>query len=638
MSRLCFLVGASLLGLLLSPNPLQAQNRARAIHGATDAQYQAWVNESNNTKTRPVFVSAVTIGNNVRFSAIAMENPGGTEWLARHDLSEAAFQKEFDSAGSKGFRLISIAIYTRGNDIQIAGIWVKDGSKQRWAARIHPDSAHFQQAFNDLTKDGYRLSHIAGCKTDDGHRLVSIFVADGVKNWVARNDLTADQYQKTFDEYAPKDYHPVCVAAYGTAAGTRFAVVMIQEKGVRWESRNDLSAADYQARFDEWTAAGLTPIQVCGYPWQGDIRFACVFQKIAAKLPEGPLPMTGKAVAELAAFDDAIQKFMHQRNIQTATLTLMQRGKIVLERGYGWLDEERTHLCGPQTPMRIASISKPVTLAALRKLLRTGKLDLKTKPFVYLAVQPPPGATMDKRLTEITIQDLIDHKGGWDRDKAGDPMFMSLKIARALGIPGPPTPAEIITYMAGQPLQFNPGSKSVYSNFGYCVLGRVIEKATGKKYIDYVHEAVTEPLGLKSIQLGRSLPKLRSPKEPIYLDPGFGPNVMIPGSKGVVPSPDGTFCIESMDAHGGLLSSAPDLARFLQAYWISGQPRRAGEVESFIFFGSLPGTHTMAQQRRDGLNIVALFNQRADSSGLSYDAIEGLLNKTADAVKKWPGS
>ena len=51
-------------------------------------------------------------------------------------------------------------------------------------------------------------------------------------------------------------------------------------------------------------------------------------------------------------------------------------------------------------------------------------------------------------------------------------------IADALKLKEPPTPDDIVRYIAGQPLQFDPGSKSTYSNFGYCLLGRIIEKVS----------------------------------------------------------------------------------------------------------------------------------------------------------------
>ena len=84
-------------------------------------------------------------------------------------------------------------------------------------------------------------------------------------------------------------------------------------------------------------------------------------------------------------------------------------------------------------------------------------------------------------------------------------------------------------------------------------------------------------------------------------------------------------------AHGGLIASAPDLVRFLDNFWMDGSRRKMGEGRSYVFFGSLPGTWSVVIQRRDGMNIAALFNQRTDASKLPYDSIRKILNGAAGA-------
>jgi CubicO group peptidase (beta-lactamase class C family) len=366
-----------------------------------------------------------------------------------------------------------------------------------------------------------------------------------------------------------------------------------------------------------------------------------------AKVDALPLPMSGVAVPELRAFDEAMQQFMQERSIMAGTLAVMKDGRIVLSRGYGFADAQRTLTLGPDVPMRIASVVKPITAAAILRLIREGKLKPDDRAFVFLGVEPPPGRAGDSRLKDITIQHLLDHKGGWDREAAFDPMFRPLKIAAALGKPGPADARDIITFMAGQPLQFPPGGAAdgkyadgKYSNFGYCVLGRVIEKVTGKRYVDYVREALLIPLKINSVELGRSLPRDRNPCEPYYADIGRTVNVVEPKNKVRVPWPDGGFYLEAMDSHGGLIASAPDLVRFAQAYTIRGEPCASkGKGKQFgrrTAFGSLPGTWSMLLWRDDGVNIAAIFNQRSDPSGLPYEAINKVLNNVTDGTKKWP--
>lgn len=348
-----------------------------------------------------------------------------------------------------------------------------------------------------------------------------------------------------------------------------------------------------------------------------------------ASTPTRPLPISGVPVPALVAFDDAMIRFMSDRGIRSGALAVSRNGVRILSHGYGQ--------ASPETPFRIASVVKPMTAAAIRKLLREGRLQPDTRVFPLLGILPTTGKTADPRLRDITVQHLLDHRGGWDRS-LGDPMFQSDRISKALGIPGPPTPDEIIRFMVGEPLQYVPGGPpppgcDAYSNFGYCVLGRVIEKVTGEPYLSYLQRAILSPIDIHSVQLARTLPANRHPLEPVYSDPGTGPDVF--NLRHSVPAPDGTFHIESMDSHGGLIAHAPDLIRFLDAYWMDGQPRKGGTGD-WTFFGSLPGTWALVRQRPDGVNMAALFNQRSHPPGLKNETIREALDEAATRIRSWP--
>ena len=75
-----------------------------------------------------------------------------------------------------------------------------------------------------------------------------------------------------------------------------------------------------------------------------------------------------------------------------------------------------------------------------------------------LDLQPPPGRTADPWLDEVTVDHLLYHTGGWDRDQTFDPMFLDELIAASLGVDRPISKDDIATYMTGQPMQFEPGA------------------------------------------------------------------------------------------------------------------------------------------------------------------------------------
>src|SRR5437660_9542557 len=231
-------------------------------------------------------------------------------------------------------------------------------------------------------------------------------------------------------------------------------------------------------------------------------------------------PVTNGFLSPFLPFDREMQKFMSARNVPGGALAVVKDGRLVYTRGYGWADRENKVPVKPTSLFRIASISKPFTAVAVMKLLEAGKLRLDARVFDLLAlgadVLPPPGGKPDERWKQITVRHLLNHTGGWDRDKSFDPMFRSREIATTFGLPSPPAPRVIIRYMLGKPLDFDPGTRYAYSNFGYCVLGRVVEKIAGTSYEKFLQEKVFAQIGIRQMRIGASLAEKRVEEEVHY--------------------------------------------------------------------------------------------------------------------------
>ena len=106
---------------------------------------------------------------------------------------------------------------------------------------------------------------------------------------------------------------------------------------------------------------------------------------------------------------------------------------------------------------RIASLSKPITAAAVLRLVEQNRLSLDAKAFALLSdLKPLVGATVDPRLADITVRHLLQHAGGWDRDASFDPMFRSTEIAAATNTPVPASAEAVIRFMHGPRLDFDP--------------------------------------------------------------------------------------------------------------------------------------------------------------------------------------
>ena len=74
----------------------------------------------------------------------------------------------------------------------------------------------------------------------------------------------------------------------------------------------------------------------------------------------------------------------------------------------------------------------------------------------------------------------------------------------------------VIRYMSKQKLDFDPGARYAYSNFGYCLLGRIIETVTGLGYESYIQRHLLKPLGIFDMRIGQSLLSERAPAEVNY--------------------------------------------------------------------------------------------------------------------------
>ena len=277
-------------------------------------------------------------------------------------------------------------------------------------------------------------------------------------------------------------------------------------------------------------------------------------------------PMTGEFLPELKSFDETVRAFMQKRKVPGGALAVVRDGRLVYARGYGYADRETRAAVQPTTLFRIASISKPITGVAMLRLAQEGRIDLDGPAFDLLKIppHPEPGQQPDSRLKKITVRHLLQHTAGFDREKSGDPMFQPLEIAKAGGTKPPADPHTIIRTMRGRPLDFDPGTRYAYSNFGYCVLGRLIEKVTGSSYEEYVRRQLLAPFGIRRMRIGHSLLRDRARGETHYYQPNAGEVAPVFPEEVAekVPWPYGGFNLEAMDAHGGWIASAVDLARF----------------------------------------------------------------------------
>jgi CubicO group peptidase (beta-lactamase class C family) len=322
--------------------------------------------------------------------------------------------------------------------------------------------------------------------------------------------------------------------------------------------------------------------------------------------------VTGERVAKLDGVDAAMQRFMQQYNVRAGTLAIARGGKPLFERAYTW-SEPDTPITQPASPFRLASVSKVFTAAAIYELVKAKKLSLDLKVFPWLGYDQAalPDQQVDPRLKTVTVQNLIDHKGGWDSVAKFDPMYRMREIARRLGVHVAPSRLDIARYMIGEPLQVAPGKVYHYSNFGYLMLGLAAEKATGMSYFDVVKQHVTGPLGIADVFAAKTSKDMRLPGEPVYEQPGTGLTPEFPDRAVRMPFPYGgeDWVTEAKEPNGGLAATAGAVARTIGHYIVWGYGLRAAR-QNWARTGEMAGTFCYAASRLNGLDFCFIVNTR----------------------------
>lgn len=379
-----------------------------------------------------------------------------------------------------------------------------------------------------------------------------------------------------------------------------------------------------------------------------------------------------------APFDKLMASFLDEHKVPGGSLAVTRNREVVYSKGFGLANIEMQQLVEADSLFRIASISKPITAVAVMQLVDAGKVKLDEPVLNFICDTPhlQAGSKPDPRWFKITVRHCLQHTAGWDRDRKGgfDPIGIPHRVAAALGKPPAVSADDVIRYMMGQPLDFDPGLRVAYSNLGYLLLGHVIETATGRHYEEYVKKEVLAPLGITRMQLGRALPENRAKGEVSYYDSKKSTGVCLypPRVGERVPFPDGASNIEGYGSHGAWIASAIDLVKFAAAFDIpvlcpilsrtaiatmwqrphglagfddKGKPhdayyacgwsvRPAGpRAQTTWHSGLLSGTSTLLVRRFDGLNWAVLFNSDRNPAGnVLYGLIDPLIHQAAEEV------
>jgi CubicO group peptidase (beta-lactamase class C family) len=303
---------------------------------------------------------------------------------------------------------------------------------------------------------------------------------------------------------------------------------------------------------------------------------------------------------------DLIMSFMDKFDVPGVCVAVSRSQTLIYQQSFGISDVQTGARLTDSHLFRIASVTKPLTSTAVFSLIQANLAKLSDTVFGANGVLGTKygAGPYGKYVEQITIGQLLTHTaGGWPNDST-DPMSRFRDLSHD----------ELIAWaIHNVPLATIPGTHWAYSNFGYCILGRVVEKLCGREYGDYVRKDILLPCGIIDMTIGGDTPRERLPSEVAYYGQSENPY---------------SINVRRMDANGGWLATATDLVQFasqlhkiLEPGWIETMLKPSSVYAGYAngwsvdargasHNGSLPGTTTDLIRDDSGLCCAVLTNTR----------------------------
>jgi hypothetical protein len=230
-------------------------------------QYQQAFETLGKEGYRLVQVSGYGVGGQDLYAAI-WEKASGPPQIARHGMSSEHYQQEFDKLGKDGYRLMLVNGYSVGGQDRYAAVWNKASGPPQ-VARHGMSSEQYQQEFDKLGKEGFRLVHVSGYSVYPSvggqDRYAAIWEKASGPQQIARHGMNSEQYQQEFETLGKQGYRLVQLSGYSVGERARYAAIWEQASGPQQMARHGMSSEQYQQEFEKLAKQGYRLVQVSGY-------------------------------------------------------------------------------------------------------------------------------------------------------------------------------------------------------------------------------------------------------------------------------------------------------------------------------------------------------------------------------------
>ena len=366
--------------------------------------------------------------------------------------------------------------------------------------------------------------------------------------------------------------------------------------------------------------------------------------------------------------DSAVAEVRSDFRIPGVAVAVVRNGRLVIAKAFGTADIAGQEPLRPDHLFRVASVSKSVTGIAALKAADEGLLDLQAHAFSILDDYRPPPGEGDARLADITVWHLMHHTPGWNLwGFPLDPILRNQEIADEEMVPSPPDSDTLTRWVAKQPLAYEPGTRFSYTNIGFIVLGRVIEKSTGFAYEDFVRRFVFEPAGITRARVGGIGRADRLPDEVEYLSLQDSVWASVFDGNVTIQEPAyGGLNLPGFDASSAWVMSVVDMVRLAAA--TDGDPAYtevltsqrqeqmiavgtqsgqtaygagwfltsnvAGQTVAWQHSGGMPGTATLLARLENGVIFAVAAN--ADARGQIAQPLLSAVSGAVTGIRDWP--
>lgn len=364
---------------------------------------------------------------------------------------------------------------------------------------------------------------------------------------------------------------------------------------------------------------------------------------------------------ETRRFDASINRFMRYWGIRGGSFALMRNDSLLYAKGYGFANTQDSIPCEVRNIFRVASVSKLLTAVAVMHLEETGQLS--TQDFVFGEDGILNDSLFldyrDKKIKKVTVEHLLRHTSGFSNPH-GDAAFNMELVAQFLDKPLPLSMDDMVLYATKNRLRAVPGGRFNYSNLGYIVLSKVIEKVSGIPYETYIKDSILAPIGCYDIHLANNYSDGFRENEVTYYEVKEAePVPAYDGSDTLVMKSLGGNDVRGLYGAGGWVASPVELLKlvsainkcpiredfltpesidFMTPYGKNAKP--AGWASSSAKFwlrsGSMSGTSALIKAQKDGYSWVFISNSSSwNGPGLARQ-MNREITQALRKVKKWP--